>query len=100
MVSHKLKWKCYVHAQGLLVRYLDVVNGCKHTLIRSLKNRNVSAVPQSSAAGILTISKRIFNPHGSSAVCTSDLMCSTTTNIVSEAEYRKCKPCNSHVNNC
>jgi len=79
------------------VKYLTAVNGDKHTLILSLKNRSVSAVPQSSAAGILTISKRIFNPHGSSAVCTSDLMCSTTTNIVSEAEYRKCKVCNSHA---
>jgi len=82
------------------VKYLNVVNRDKHTLILSLKNRSVSAVPQSSAAGILTISKRIFNPHGSNAVCTSDLMCSTTTSIVSEAEYRKCKVCNSHVNDC
>jgi hypothetical protein len=47
------------------VKYLDMVNGGKHTLILSLKNRSVLAVPQSSAAGILTISKRIFNPHGS-----------------------------------
>lgn len=76
------------------------MNGDKRTLILSLKNRSVSAVPQSSAAGILTISKRIFKPHGSSAVCTSDFMCSTTTNIVSEAEYRKRKPYNSHVNEC
>jgi hypothetical protein len=61
----------------------------KHTLILSLKNRSVSAVPQSSAAGIPTISKRIFNPHDSSAVCTSDRTCSTTTNIASEAKFRR-----------